>query len=66
MLFRSNTNISDKGVITSDGHKDGVRSWPYPQKEINENSANVQEAIRKYKKGSNTANVNVWWDVKVK
>ena len=65
-LIPANTNISDKGVITSDGHKDGVRSWPYPQKEINENSANVQEAIRKYKKGSNTANVNVWWDVKVK
>ena len=65
-LIPANTNISDKGVVTSDGHKDGVRSWPYPQKEINENSANVQEAIRKYKKGSNTANVNVWWDVKVK
>ena len=65
-LIPANTNISDKGVITSDGHKDGVRSWPYPQKEINENSANVQAAISKYKKGSNTANVNVWWDVKVK
>ena len=65
-LIPANTNISDKGVVTSDGHKDGVRSWPYPQKEINENSANVQEAISKYKKGSNTANVNVWWDVKVK
>ena len=65
-LIPANTNISDKGVVTSDGHKDGVRCWPYPQTEITNNSANVQEAIRKYRKGANTANVNVWWDVKVK
>lgn len=65
-LIPANTNISNMGVVTSDGHKNGVRCFPYPQKEISENSVNVQEAIRKYRNGSNTANVNVWWDVKVK
>lgn len=65
-LLPANSNISNMGVITSDGHKDGVRSWPYPQKEFNENKENVQEAVDLYKDGANLANVNVWWDVKIK
>lgn len=65
-LIPANTNISNMGVVTSDGHKDGVRCIPYPQKEFAENSANVQEAVRKYRGGNNSANVNVWWDAKPK
>ncbi|WP_307984737.1 SusD/RagB family nutrient-binding outer membrane lipoprotein [uncultured Bacteroides sp.] len=65
-LIPANTNISNMGVITSDGHKDGVRCWPYPQKEMTENGVNVQDAITKYRGGANSANVNVWWDVKIK
>lgn len=65
-LLPANSNISNFGVVTSDGHKDGVRSIPYPQKELNENRTNVQEAITRYRGGANAANVNVWWDVKVK
>ncbi len=65
-LIPANSNISNMGVVTSDGHKNGVRCFPYPQKELSENSANVQEAIRKYRNGANAANVNVWWDVKPK
>lgn len=63
-LLPANTNISNFDVITSDGHKDGVRCWPYPLDELNQNKANVQEAINKYKGGSNGANINVWWDTK--
>ena len=65
-LLPANTNISNFDVITSDGHKDGVRCWPYPLDELNQNKANVQEAINKYKGGSNGANINVWWDTKDK
>lgn len=65
-LLPANSNISNMGVVTSDGHKDGVRSFPYPQKEFNENATNVQSAVAKYKGGANSAAVNVWWDVKVK
>ncbi len=65
-LVPANTNISNMGVVTSDGCKDGVRCWPYPQAELNQNNTNVQDAISKYRGGMNSANVNVWWDVKVK
>ena len=65
-LIPANGNVSTFGVVTSDGHKDGVRSLPMPQSEIDTNKANVQDAINKYRGGSNQANVNVWWDVKVK
>lgn len=59
-------NISNAGVITSDGHKNGVRSWPYPQSEFNNNQENVNAAVAQFKGGSNGANVNVWWDKKEK
>lgn len=65
-LIAPNFNISNAAVVTSDGHKDGVRAWPYPQKELTENTQNVQDAINKYRGGANTANINVWWDKKVK
>ncbi|MBR8770277.1 hypothetical protein IX326_001488 [Porphyromonas levii] len=66
LLVPSVSTISNYGVIKSDGHKDGVRCWPYPPVEFNLNKENVQKAISQYKGGSNEANVNVWWDVKVK
>lgn len=59
-------NISNVGVVTSDGHKDGMRIFPYPQNELKLNTKNVQDAINKYRGGSNAANVNVWWDKKEK
>lgn len=65
-LLPPHTNISNASVITSDGYKDGVRCIPYPQKEFNENRQNVQDAVNKYRGGANVANVNVWWDAKVK
>lgn len=65
-LIPANSNISNMGVITSNGYKDGVRCLPYPQKELNENAENVQAAIQKYRGGINSASVNVWWDAKVK
>lgn len=65
-LIPAKSNISNMGVVTSDGHKDGVRCWPYPQDELNQNTANVKAAIDKYRGGINSANVNVWWDVKEK
>lgn len=65
-LLPANTNISNMGVVTSDGHKDGVRCWPYPQDEFRDNGQNVRDAINKYRGGVNSAAVNVWWDVKVK
>lgn len=65
-LIPSVSSISNYGVVKSDGHKDGVRCWPYPPVEFNLNKENVQAAINQYKKGSNNANINVWWDVKVK
>lgn len=59
-LIPSASSISNYGVVKSDGHKDGVRCWPYPPAEFNLNKENVQAAINQYKKGSNNANVNVW------
>lgn len=59
-------NISNVGVVTSDGHKDGMRIFPYPQTELDLNKDNINDAIRKYRGGSNGANVNVWWDQKEK
>lgn len=65
-LIPANSNISNFGVVTSDGHKDGVRSIPYPQSELNLNGENVRKAINDHRGGHNMANVNVWWDVKPK
>lgn len=65
-LLRPLSNISNFGVVTSDGHKDGVRRWPYPQSELTQNKENVQDAINKYLGGNNMANINVWWDAKPK
>lgn len=66
-LIEPKGNISNYGVVTSDGHKDGVRCWPYPNSELQGgNAANVKTAIGEYRGGNNSAAVNVWWDVKVK
>lgn len=65
-LIPANTNISNMGVVTSDGFQNGVRCWPYPQKELIENAANTQDAITNFRGGVNSASVNVWWDVKKK
>lgn len=65
-LLRPLGNISNFGVVTSDGKQNGVRRWPYPQDEMTQNTENVQHAINTWLGGSNMANVNVWWDVKTK
>lgn len=65
-LLPSVSSISNFGVKMSDGRKDGVRCWPYPPEEFTLNGENVQDAINKYKGGSNDASINVWWDVKEK
>lgn len=66
LLIKPNGNISTHGMVTSDGHKDGMRIFPYPQDEIDKNAENVNAAINSYRGGSNAANVNVWWDKKEK
>ena len=65
-LVAPNTSISNAGVIPGNGFKDGVRSWPYPENELQLNTDNVNEAISKYKHGYNGGNINVWWDTKSK
>lgn len=60
-------NISNYGVITSNGYENGVRAIPYPNSEIQgDNANNVKDAIAKYRGGSNSAAINVWWDKKEK
>lgn len=66
-LIPANTNISNFGVVTtSDGHKDGVRCIPYPQSELTQNAENVVKPLTLTGVEITAANVNVWWDVKVK
>lgn len=59
-------NLSNAGVVTSDGYKDGVRRFPYPRTEYLQNNVNVQNAIQQYLGGTDNAATNVWWDKKVK
>lgn len=59
-------NYSNKGVIISDGYKNGVRRMPYPQTEYDQNNENLQAAIQQYLGGVDNAATNVWWDKKVK
>lgn len=63
-LITPNTTISNFGVIRGDGQSEGVRCWPYPQDELNNNTENVNAAIATYRGGYNGANVNVWWDAR--
>lgn len=63
-LIAPNTTISNYGVIRGDGQSDGVRCWPYPQDELNNNTKNVNAAITAYRGGYNGANTKVWWDAK--
>lgn len=65
-VIPANTSISNFGVVPTNGKEDGVRCIPYPQKELDQNTANVQDAINKYRGGANNAVTNVWWDVKNK
>lgn len=59
-------NVTNSGVITSDGYKNGVRRLPFPQNEYNNNNANVQKAVSQYLGGTDNAATNVWWDKKAK
>lgn len=59
-------NLSNAGVVTSDGHKNGVRRFPYPRTEYLQNNENVQKAIQQHLGGTDNAATNVWWDKKVK
>ena len=59
-------NFTNKDVVKSDGHKNGVRRIPYPQKEYDNNNVNINKAISTYLGGIDNAATNVWWDKKVK
>lgn len=59
-------NLTNSGVKTSNGHKDGVRRMPYPQNERERNTENLQKAIQQYLGGVDNAATNVWWDKKQK
>lgn len=66
-LIKANSSISNYGVLPSEGMKNGVRCWPYPDSELQgENKENAKNAINTYRGGNNSATVNVWWDVKEK
>ncbi|WP_336616557.1 SusD/RagB family nutrient-binding outer membrane lipoprotein [Bacteroides acidifaciens] len=59
-------NLTNAGVKTSDGYKDGVRRFTYPRSEYQQNNENLQNAIQQYLGGIDNASVNVWWDKKNK
>jgi hypothetical protein len=59
-------NMTNAGVKTSDGYKDGVRRMPYPRSEYERNADNLNKAISTYLGGVDNASTNVWWDKKVK
>jgi len=59
-------NLTNKGVMMSDGYKDGVRRMPYPRAEYDNNIENLQKAISEYLGGMDNAATNVWWDKKPK
>ena len=59
-------NMTNAGVKTSNGYKDGVRRMPYPRSEYERNNENLQKAIQLYLGGIDNAATNVWWDKKVK
>ena len=59
-------NLTNAGVITTDGCQNGVRRMPYPRNEYDRNGDNLRTAIQQYLGGVDNASVNVWWDKKVK
>ena len=59
-------NLTNAGVKTTDGYKDGVRRIPYPEDEYKLNNENLTKAIQQYLGGIDNAAVNVWWDKKGK
>lgn len=59
-------NLTNAGVITTDGYKNGVRRMPYPRNEYDRNGENLQKAVQQYLGGADNASVNVWWDKKEK
>jgi hypothetical protein len=59
-------NMTNAGVKTSDGYKDGARRMPYPRSEYERNADNLNKAISTYLGGVDNASTNVWWDKKVK
>lgn len=65
-LLPAKVNATNAGVITGDGHKEGVRRIPYPRTEYTQNKENLQKAIDLYLGGVDNAATNVWWDKKVK
>ena len=59
-------NLTNAGVVTTDGYKNGVRRMPYPRNEYDRNGENLQKAVQQYLGGADNASVNVWWDKKEK
>ena len=62
-MFNPVYNQSNVGAqnIDATGKKLGMRRFPFPQKEIENNGANVIQA-RTYLGGVDNAATNVWWD----
>lgn len=66
-MFNPVRNLSNVGAqnINSTGKDLGMRRFPFPQKEIENNGTNVLQA-RTLLEGSDNAATNVWWDKKTK
>ena len=52
-------------LLNAAGKDLGMRRFPFPQKEIENNGVNVTQA-RTYLGGADNAATNVWWDKKSK
>ncbi|MFK8303325.1 SusD/RagB family nutrient-binding outer membrane lipoprotein [Capnocytophaga stomatis] len=66
-MFKVPFNLTNKGArdVTDNGKDYGVRRFPFPQNEFENNNANVS-AARALLGGADNAATNVWWDKKSK
>ncbi|MCK0204749.1 RagB/SusD family nutrient uptake outer membrane protein [Ornithobacterium rhinotracheale] len=58
-------NKTNAGVITSNGYKNGIRRFPFPQSELDQNTQNVTKATSLLKGADNSA-TRLWWDANPK
>lgn len=54
-------NRTNSGVVDSDGYKNGVRRFPFPQSEKIRNAENINAAISLLS-GADNAATRLWWD----
>lgn len=66
-MFKVPFNLSNKNAkdITNDGRDNGMRRFPFPKNEFENNNANVN-AAKTLLGGPDNSATNVWWDKKVK